>query len=344
MKYKNNNPFGVQAKMMFHQDRIYEYLYKGDTAPVEMEVNLTNKCNMSCKWCINANFRNKERLNVYSFMHFCIDFKKMGGKALVFSGGGEPTLHPDFEVFVNVARRSDLELGLMTNGFYKPEYSEIIGNNFKWVRFSIDTLDRKEYKKWKGVDSLDMVIDNVKALDKLPVKVGINCNVGPEHTVESIEKFGFVFSRGIDYIQFRPVLPRYFLKEKIQTNEAVWDYLSKRECQEINISGDKLEDLRRNNAFPFSSCEGHFFVPVLNANGDVCVCMYHPKDDRFVFGNLKNQYFKQIWQSEKRYEVIDFVRKLDYKKECQMCCKLTEINKFIDFIKHPEKGTDINFL
>ncbi len=343
MKYKNNNPFGVQTKMMFHQDRIYEYLYKGDTAPVEMEVNLTNRCNMSCKWCINANFRGKEELDTEEFYYFCRGFKDMGGKALVFSGGGEPTYHPSFGECIDIAKSFELELGLMTNGTYSSNYNKVIGQSFKWIRFSIDTLDRKQYKKWKGVDALDMVIDNIGNLHNLPIKIGINCNISPEHTIEGVKQFER-FLYYADYIQFRPVLPRYFFKEKIQYNKPVWNYLAKHKCPTISLSNDKREDLQGSKAFPFSSCEGHFFVPVLNANGDVCVCMYHPNDDRFVFGNINEDSFENIWWSKKRIEAIDFVRKLDYKKECQMCCKLTEINKFIDFIKHPEKGTDINFL
>ena len=342
MQYKNNNPFGVQAKMMFHQDRIYEYLTRGDTNPVEMEVNLTSRCNMRCKWCISSNFRSYESLSSNIYEHFCKYFKAMGGKALVFSGGGEPTCHAGFWKFVKIAIDEDLELGLMTNGAYDFNPS-IIGNNFKWVRFSLDTLDEKEYRAWKGVYALDKVLNNIAALKGFPVKVGINCNINMEHTVEGVKKFQDLLYYA-DYIQFRPVLPRYFMKEKIQVNKPVWDYLSKCESPVISLSNDKREDLEEQSLFPFRKCEGHFFVPVLNANGDVCACMYHPKDDRFVFGNIYDRSFEDIWKSQKRKEVIEFIRGLDYKKECQMCCKLTEINKFIDFIKHPEEGVDINFL
>ena len=343
MKYKNNNPFGVQAKMMFHQDKIHEYLTKGDTTPIAMEVNLTNRCNMRCKWCISENFRDRAALSVKAFKVFCLDFRFMGGKALVFSGGGEPTFHPEFTEFVKVAKDFGLELGLMTNGFYDPNYRKVIGNNFKWVRFSVDTLDQKEYKKWKGVGRLLLVLNNILMLKDLPIKVGINCNIGPEHTVEGIKKFQDLLYYA-DYLQFRPVLPRYFLKENIQFNKPVWDYLSKCESPLISLSNDKREDLKEGNLFSFRKCEGHHFVPILNANGDICVCMYHPKDKRFVFGNIYKNSLEYIWGSAKRKKVIEFISNLNYKKECQACCKLTEINKFIDFIKHPEEGVDINFL
>ena len=343
MQYKNNNPFGVQAKMMFHQDRIHEYLTRGDTNPIEMEVNLTNKCNMACKWCISSNFRGKESLDAEIFSDFCHDFKAMGGKALVFSGGGEPTCHPDFITFVEIAKNYKLELGLMTNGFYDDSYNEIIGMTFKWVRFSIDTLDEAEYKKWKGINALPQVLDSVDNLHRFPVKIGINCNIGPEHTIKGVKKFERLLYYA-DYIQFRPVLPRYYLKEKIQINKPVWDYLAKCESPIISLSNDKREDLTGKSLFPFRKCEGHFFVPILNADGDVCVCMYHPKDDRFVFGNIYKDDFKTIWKSKQRKRVIEFVRGLDYKRFCQQCCKLCEINKFLDFINHPEEGVDINFL
>src|SRR4051794_2660932 len=48
------NPFGTQAKVVFgHFDRLAELRLTGDTFPVLVEVNLTNYCNLACRWCIS---------------------------------------------------------------------------------------------------------------------------------------------------------------------------------------------------------------------------------------------------------------------------------------------------
>ena len=349
IQFKGNNPFGSQSKMLYHIDRVYEYLYKGDTIPIFMEINLTSKCNLACEWCISANFNRKDTIKKEPLLKFLKDFKRLGGEAITFSGGGEPTLHPDFPEIVTKSKEIGLHLGLMTNGVYPAKYNDVIGSNFDWVRFSLDTVDREKYKKWKGVDKVDQVLVNIHSLIDYPTKVGINCNVYKEHTVQDVlDLYEIKDNTEIDYLQFRPVLPRYFENEKPYINEEVWNFLDIMNGSDTtNFSNDKLNDIRFNNLLTFTSCEGHFFEPVLDANGNLVVCMYHPDDDRFVFGNIyeyEDNLFESIWKSDKRKHVIEFVRKFNYKKECQACCKLTEINKFIDFVKHPEWGRDIHFL
>ena len=113
----------------------------------------------------------------------------------------------------------------------------------------------------------------------------------------------------------------------------------------VSFSYDKLMDLKDGNFFPYESCEGHFFAPVLQANGDLDVCMYHPKEERFTFGNIYEDRFPEIWLSERRKEIVEYLRNgCEMHKQCQVCCKLNELNKFLDFAAHPEDQEDINFL
>ena len=41
-RFKAGNPFGSQAKLLVHLDRLHQYMTTGDTTPVFMEVNPTN--------------------------------------------------------------------------------------------------------------------------------------------------------------------------------------------------------------------------------------------------------------------------------------------------------------
>lgn len=344
VEFSKDNPFGTQSKMLFHLDRINSYMISGDTFPIFMEVSLTDRCNLKCKWCIAENRGDSTKsLQIESLLKFISDFKRLGGKALTFSGGGEPTLYPFFEIATLKAVENQVELGLMTNGFFSKKLIPIIGDNFRWVRISLDTLNKDTYTKCKGVDAVDIVVSNIKELRNHNCKVGINCNIGENISIEDIKEIiGLVdFS---DYIQFRPILPRYFKNENIQINEEVWNFLKELNHPKVNISVDKFKDLNNQNLFPFETCEGHFFSPILNSDGDIKVCMYHPTDSRFSFGNIHQNSLEEIWSSQQRKDSIQFIRNLDYKKNCQMCCKLFELNKFIDFIKNPSMSLDINFL
>jgi radical SAM protein with 4Fe4S-binding SPASM domain len=331
---------------LLHWKRLNEYLEKGDTSPIFMEVNPTNKCNLRCKWCITETARGKEEIEIDYLKTYFKQFKEMGGEAITFSGGGEPTLYPSFPEATISAKDSGLHLGLMTNGVFRKEYIPIIGNLFDWVRVSVDTLNPEKYSSWKGFDRVKRVKENIELLVTFPVRVGVNCNVGDDLSVEDAKELvEWVGTGSADYLQFRPVLPRYFMEEIPSINEKVWEYLdSVKDLSFLNLSGDKRRDVSEKNPFNFRSCEGHFFEPILDATGEIKVCMYHPRDTRFSFGSIYEKSLREIWNSEERKQAISFVRNLDYKKKCQMCCKLAEPNKLLDFLLHPEEIKDIHFL
>jgi radical SAM protein with 4Fe4S-binding SPASM domain len=233
----------------------------------------------------------------------------------------------------------------MTNGTVSG-LTNTIRETFEWVRVSLDTTDLVTYRRWKQSDLLPVVLANIERMYGGQAKVGVNVNVGPEHTPEMVEKLVNDVAEICDYIQFRPVLPRCWMTEGVEVNEEVWDLLRTLAAVEstISLSDDKLSDIVSGNTFPFRSCEAHHFEPILNANGDVCACMYHPKDKRFVFGNIYEERFQEIWNGPRRKAVAEEIRGIDYKKECQVCCKGTEVNKFLDYVAHPEEVEDRCFL
>ena len=345
ISFSNDNPFGTQAKMLYHVDRINEYNKNNDTFPIFMEINLTDICNMKCVWCITENRKNFT-LDYNLLKQFLSDFKENGGKAVTYSGGGEPTTYKYFLELLEFTHNLGLEIGLMTNGNYKPEYNKTISKYCKWARFSLDTVNEENYFNWKKSRAVPTVVNNIKLLNKTNTKVGVNCNVNNNMTIIEIQEFINTVKNDCSYIQFRPIIPRYFNEEKTILNDDVWLYLNTLNEKNINLSNDKFKDLLgENEPFPFNSCEGHFFSPILDANGDFKVCMYHPNDNRFTFGNINTDNFLNIWNSQRRQEVINFLRNdINYCDECQICCKLYELNKLIDFIKYPNIDLDVNFL
>jgi radical SAM protein with 4Fe4S-binding SPASM domain len=345
LRLKGGNPFGSQAKMLHHLDRLEEYRTTGDSRPILCEVNLTNQCRLKCEWCISSNFEGPATLEPGPALRFFREFHALGGQAVTFSGGGEPTEHYAFRVLAQGAKTTGLALGLMTNGAFSETLVSDIGKGFDWLRVSLDTVDPDEYTRWKGVPLVGNVLRNLKELKRYPVKVGVNVNVTARHTREGVAQLIAEVSDKADYLQFRPVLPRYYLGEEPETNTDVWDWLKEVTAPvPINLSSDKLNDIETREFFPFRSCDGHVFNPVLDANGDLVSCMYHPGEPEFVFGNIYQNTLREIWSSGRRQTAMRHIEELDYRESCQICCKLTELNRLLDFIGHPEETPDISFL
>ena len=354
LQLTGNNPFGSQAKMLLHWDRLNEYMQTGDTScPIFMEVGLTNRCNESCVWCITENGRDNihgESLELETLKKFQKEFKELGGKAITYAGQGEPTFYKHFEEATIHAKEMGLELGMMTNGVFKSRYIDLIGKSFQWMRISLDTLDEEKYTNYKGVNGPPVIKKHIQALKDYPIKVGVNVNVGSEYTVQEAKDIvEWIFEDdAVDYLQFRPILPRYYKpdeKDNLEVNDEVWSYLdSLGDHPKLNLSNDKRMDLENQTAFNFRSCEGHFFDPILDATGEVKICTYHPGKLKFSFGNIYEKSFEEIWKGEQRQKAIKFVRGVKYNKVCQVCCKCSEVNKLVDFLTQPEKMVDLNFI
>ena len=108
------------------------------------------------------------------------------------------------------------------------------------------------------------------------------------------------------------------------------------------MSWDKFKDLEQPDfGRTYKKCLSHFFICILNADGDLCVCMYHLGDKRFSFGNIYEQWVADILG---RREVLDHCSNNLDLETCQVCCKGHEINKFLHLVENPDLAQDVNFL
>ncbi len=389
-KFRGKNPFASQAKLLWHLDRLAEWKLMGDSFPIQIEINPTNYCNEACRWCIsgyshvfNPSLTKEEKdrklqelnsksvisnhperrrgLEIDYLKNFLQDAVEMGLKAVTWSGGGEPTAYSSIKEAVQYSSELGLEQGMMTNGLYSKSYIRLFGENLRWMRVSLDTLDQQKYEYHKFTKSFNRVISNIQKIIDYPVKLGINMNLA-DWNVDEVMKMA-VWSRdvGADYFQVRPILglPFEMKYNAPYRKQPKLDWLKKvkpllLEAEKIKTDGfrvivswDKfndLQDIEGNFGRIYSKCMYHFFFCVINADGDLTVCMYHLGDKKFSFGNIYENSCAKIWNSQKRKQVIDMcANNLDL-STCQVCCKGHEINKFIHFIENPNQEWDINFL
>jgi MoaA/NifB/PqqE/SkfB family radical SAM enzyme len=307
--------------------------------PVFMEIHPSYRCNLGCEWCSCANCKTGELLKLDPFKKFTADFRRLGGKAVGFSGGGEPTLHPDFDSMLAHATEVGLQVGLITNGTFPKTLRDTIAERCEWVRVSLDYMSDEQFQKHKQTNiKLGVVTNNIMSLHRMGCRVGVSVNVTDDHDWVDAKDIIETMRDHVAYIQFRPS----FTQDR--WNVKVFDYLDSRYSQDpkVSTSPQHTEAFENNTFYDFQQCDGHFFSPVLNAKGDLTVCCYFPGNDMFTFGNIYEATFSEIWLGTKRQQVIDWIRRMDYSKICPKCCKHRMINKFLDQLRNP--GKDVNFL
>ncbi len=347
MTQLTKNPYDLKLKLICREniERLNEYHKDGTCFPIEMEVNPTNICNLRCSWCISEQYHRDDTLKKSVLLKFLKEYKEMGGKSIIWSGGGEPTVYPHFIDAVKEADKLGIDQGLMTNGFFNEKTLKVVGKIMKWTRISLDTIKREKYKKMKGVDALEGVLKNIKELSKHPTKLVINMNVSKINEDEMFEVAWKAKQLGTNGFQLRPVLPcpadpTVYIPPNVESAIKSLKNLQDKNFF-VSISHDKFDDMLKPRRY--KSCTYHNFICILNANGDVSVCMYRLYEPDFVFGNIYKNSLKEIWNSKQREKVIKNTKNMDFSK-CQICCKGHELNDFIHDLEITNKLSDRRFL
>jgi cyclic pyranopterin phosphate synthase len=126
--------------------------------------------------------------------------------------GGEPLLRREIERLVALvaAIPGIRDLAMTTNGFLFPEKGVALRDaGLKRVSFSLDSLDRENFRKMTGKDGLDSVLRSIDLAQELgldPVKInavvirGLN-----DHEIESLARFAQERELSLRFIEFMPL-------------------------------------------------------------------------------------------------------------------------------------------
>lgn len=299
-------------KIFQHIDRIDELKawkeqpdHRRQPGPIMMGFHITNKCNEDCPDC--SGWREKIGANLslpYPIARIYLDeFAMMGGKALLFSGGGEPWMHKAATDILEYARFLDIETAVISNGTRFTDFDcTVIAEECSWVRLSLDAGSREMRKISHGVDLWDKLMKN---MDRLAKRRSPKCTLGAgmlvdKRTISDCEKFlKIVKDKGFDYAQFRPY--QYLGNEWFDID--TWQYLnglvekySDNTFQVVNSGWRKMEDKFYRS---YDYCWGAHFRFDVNANQMCYPCCHVSGDSKNAHGKVEKEGdFIKIWQKK----------------------------------------------
>ena len=253
------------------------------------------------------------------------DLKAGGAKGVTIEGGGEPTVHPEFDTVVKRADSAGLALGLITNGYILPLNSM---SRFEWIRISLDAADRGQYERLKGVDGFHRVINNLATLtaSRQVGTVGVGYVVTNQNNDPLLleQLVLFLKKTGVSYIQFRPVVDH----PELSASDSL-TFLKKYETEDFTVNLKAMTDNKPsgNSGLP---CLAHSLSAVIAADGSVFLCgrlNHHASWE--PLGNLKNRSFKEIWTGEKRKEQVRLVSRAEFCRDRCPQCRMTKYNRLL---------------
>jgi len=85
----------------------------------------------------------------------------------------------------------------------------------------------------------------------------------------------------------------------------------------------------------YGTCLALPFYSYIDAGGTVWGCKEYLGDERFAFGNINEQSFREIWDGPRRAAVTKFVAEELDVRGCRTNCRLDKMNRWLWEISHP---------
>lgn len=347
-------------KLMYHIERVNKFLSEGDCFPLYMEISPIGNCNHRCIFCAYDFIGHpNKKLETNRLITFLDEIAACGMKSLLYAGEGEPLLHPDIDKFIVHSKTKGIDVGLFTNAqFLKDDLLKKILPSLTFMRISFNGGSRENYAAIHDVkpEVFDTVVKNIenaariKNESKLETDIGLQYVLLPENINYLMDAIKRIREAGINYFVIKPFvqqshLQSYHMKEQFNLNK-IEDTLNQAE----SLSGENFSVIARRASFEnygkrkYRHCYGTAFISVLNSSGDIASCLPYWDRKEFVFGNIHENTFQEIWFGDRRKKIKQYLEnELDAPELCPPNCRPNAINGFLWEIKNPSVK-HINFV
>ncbi len=293
--------------------------------PFSISIEPTTSCNLRCPECpsgLRSFTRPTGMLNEDLFKN-TIDQLRSTLSYLVFYFQGEPYLHPQFLDLVGYASSKKIYTATSTNAHYLSDEmaKRTIQSGLDRLIISIDGTTQESYESYRIGGKLDKVIEGTKniirwkkELKSLTPFVVFQFLVVKqnEHQIEAVRALAKEI--GVDHVVLKTA--------------QIYDYEN---GSDLIPTIDKYSRYKKNVDGKYSiknellnHCWKMWHSCVITWDGKVVPCCFD-KDAHYVMGNLQDQSFKEIWQSDKYNSFRASL--LRSRSEIEMCRNCTEGTK-----------------
>jgi MoaA/NifB/PqqE/SkfB family radical SAM enzyme len=296
------------AKFWMHPEQMQSYREGSGNTIISTHISPTGKCNLNCSYCSVKQRARSYEIEPEIIMDYVDKLITRGLKAMIFTGGGEPTLYPHFNNVARYVREKGLETALITNGTLADKVDTDVWKNFSWVRVSIN-----QFPNWQERISLTR--------DRLGSETVFGSSF--VYTGQGLDQLrqvsGLAKRLGVEYVRVLPdCLPgqEELLKMHKEVDQRLEELGDKTFFHQFKIHGSPDD--------PF--CHQSFFRPYLSEveGGTVFPC------DSVVL-NEKQEHFNERYGICKAGEILDFLdgkikAKFDPREDCTGCVFTENVN------------------
>ncbi|MFC1570447.1 radical SAM protein [Candidatus Omnitrophota bacterium] len=346
-------------KLIYHVSRLNDWGKGENVYPLYMEVSPAGACNHRCTYCGLDFMEYQPRyLDTEVLKDRLTELGKLGLKSIMYAGEGEPLLHRDMPELIKHTKSSGIDVALTTNGvLLNKEITDDVLGDIEWIKVSINGATSETYSKIHRSDpkDFDRVIENMTYAAKTKRENGYRTALGmqllllPDNAHEAVLLAEKARDIGMDYLVVKPY------SQHPQSKTTVYSDVKYGEYEELSgelekVNTDSFRVIFRVNTMKkwdegernYSRCLALPFWSYIDAGGNVWGCSVYLGDDRFMYGNIYENSFKDIWESEKRMKSLKWVEEHLDSSECRVNCRMDEVNRYLWDLRNPPEH--VNFI
>lgn len=313
--------------------------------PVQVQLVITNRCNHRCLFCAyrmkgylsNQDFCSGHEIDVCNLYSLLESMARVGVRAVQFTGGGEPLLHPHALDVMRFAKVScGMDISLVTNGsLLDDETIAFLRDKASWVRVSLDAATPETYKTIRGPDDFAITLASLRKLSA-PFRnctVGVGFVVCHENYREAFDAAQLAESVGADNVRISAVFtPQGFKYFDGWLDEARAEAARAEQCAGIrvfNMFSDRVADCFA-GVQAYSYCGTKEFSTYIGADGIIYLCCTLAYNPAGAVCNMADYGwdFGLAWSSSQKMSL--FHGHNPY-KHCKNPCMYEKKNRFISY-------------
>ncbi|MDX1628557.1 MAG: radical SAM protein [Fulvivirga sp.] len=297
--------------------------------PVLCNYYVTYRCNAKCGFC-DIWERPSPYIDLDTAEKNMTDLKKLGVKVIDFTGG-EPLLHREIDLLLELAKAKGFITTVTTNCLLYPKWAERLKGLVDMLHFSLDSPDREEHNASRGVDCYDFVLKSIDRANDLGEKPDIIFTVF-EHNVDQIaEVYHKICKKNNLVLILNPVFAYGDVKTGAPFSDNTLEILKTWSRKKGVYLNDAFIQLRKDGGNHTSNpiCKAASSTIVISPENKLVLPCYHLGVEEFPINN--NLYY--LYKSEKVQKLVALEGRLPGCEGCTINCYMqpsfaVEINKY----------------
>ena len=320
------NYIGLKLSYIFKWKKIPFY-------PLYIDVEPNNNCNFKCQHC-QVTYWSKERIHLdkNSFSRILDQFPYL--EKVKLQGMGEPLLNKQLISMLKLGEKHGLSMNFISNGsLCNQKIAEQLAQlNNTSITFSIDGATAETFESIRIGGKFEEIRKNIQNLNRIrsgkkQPMLSVYAVVTNKNIYEVSQIVKLASDLGVDCITLQPFLSDWGKKEMKEYNNSIKANLN---SKQLTSTLAEAKEIARENQIDFDINRGDFYSKqkkcpwawkstYISSDGDVVPCCILADSDTVKMGNVFEEDFAKIWNSEKYQDFRERIRTHNLPNYCENC-------------------------